>query len=101
MEWIGVSLGPLLAAGVLTRVFCTLLNVVWFAFLARVIWSWLPVPRGGLLLRAYELLVELTDPVLKPLRKLIPPIQAGGMGVDVSAILVFVIARVLQQALCS
>ena len=41
---------------------------------------------------------DVTEPVLKPLRALIPPVRAGGMGLDLSMIVAFVILFVLRQA---
>jgi len=48
----------------------------------------------------YELLWDVTEPVLRPLRKVLPPVQAGGLGLDFSPILVFVILGVLQSVIC-
>ena len=48
-----------------------------------------------------DLLDDVTEPVLRPLRALIPPIRAGGVGIDLSIIIAFVILLVLRSALCS
>lgn len=37
-----------------------------------------------------------TDPPVKALRRLIPPLQTGGVGIDVSVIVLFIILAVLQ-----
>jgi YggT family protein len=46
-----------------------------------------------------DVLDDVTEPVLRPLRALIPPIRAGGMGLDLSIIVAFVILAVLRTAL--
>jgi YggT family protein len=46
-----------------------------------------------------DLLDDVTEPVLRPLRRIIPPVRAGGIGLDVSIIVAFVILWVLQIAL--
>jgi YggT family protein len=46
-----------------------------------------------------DLLDDVTEPVLRPLRALIPPIRAGGVGLDLSIIIAFVILAVLRTAL--
>ncbi|TNL99467.1 YggT family protein [Corynebacterium tapiri] len=38
----------------------------------------------------------LTDPPVKALRRLIPPLRTGGVGIDVSVIVLFLILTVLQ-----
>jgi YggT family protein len=42
----------------------------------------------------------VTDPVLRPLRGLIPPLRAGAMAMDFSPVLAFVILLVLIRAIC-
>ncbi|AIT61454.1 YggT family protein [Corynebacterium doosanense] len=37
-----------------------------------------------------------TDPPVKALRRMIPPLQTGGVGIDVSVIVLFIILAVLQ-----
>ena len=39
------------------------------------------------------------EPVLRPLRNMIPPVRAGGVGLDLSIIVAFVILAVLRSAL--
>jgi uncharacterized protein YggT (Ycf19 family) len=39
--------------------------------------------------------------VLEPLRRLIPPVRAGGVGIDLSLAVAFVILWVLRGAICS
>ena len=72
-------------------------NVVLFA---RIIMSWLRPPVSGPLRTIWELVFDLTEPALRLVRGLFPMVQAGGMGLDFSPILVFVILGVLQSAIC-
>ena len=82
------------------RVICILLTVYWFILFARIIASWIRPPMEGPLRTVWTVLYDLTDPVLRPLRNLIPPIRMGAMALDVSPILVFVIIGVLQRVTC-
>jgi uncharacterized protein YggT (Ycf19 family) len=50
----------------------------------------------GPLARAYDLLIDVTEVGLKPLRRIVPP---AGM-FDISVLVAFVIIFVAQQALC-
>jgi uncharacterized protein YggT (Ycf19 family) len=91
----------LAAQNVVSRLICIALTVIWLLLLARVIVSWLEFfggrrPLTGPLRSAYDLLIEVTDVGLRPLRKIVPP---AGM-LDMSVLVAFVIIFVAQQALC-
>jgi YggT family protein len=81
------------------RIICLLLAIYWFVLFARVILTWFPPPRSGLLRGIVELIFDLTEPVLKLVRGLLPPVRMGGMGLDLSPIVVFIALGVLQAAL--
>ena len=53
-------------------------------------------PATGPLRSAYELLFDVTEPVLRPLRRIVPP---AGM-FDLSVVIAFVIIFVLRTAIC-
>lgn len=83
---------------------CVILTIYWIILLVRVIVSWAFLfgfrpPYSGPLRGGLNLLETLTEPVLRPLRALIPPIRAGGMGLDLSILIAFVILAVLRIAL--
>jgi YggT family protein len=80
---------------------CYLLTAYYFVLLIRIIWSWLPVPRAGPLRVVYEIVYDLTEPVLKLVRGVVPTVRMGAMGLDLSPIVVFVVLSVLQFALCT
>jgi uncharacterized protein YggT (Ycf19 family) len=42
----------------------------------------------------------VTDPILRPLRGIIPPVRAGGMGIDVSPMVAFIVIFILIGAIC-
>jgi YggT family protein len=67
----------------------TLLNL---AILARVLLSWIRVSPYH---PAVELLYRITEPILAPLRRIIPPI---GM-VDISPIVAMLLLQIIQQVL--
>jgi YggT family protein len=85
----------------LTSLICLALTVAWIVLLIRVVVSWLEFfgvrrPIAGPLRTAYDLLFAVTEPMLRPLRRIIPP---AGM-FDMSVIVAFVIIFVLQVAFC-
>ena len=63
--------------------------VDWVQIFAR---SW--VPRGALLV-ALEVDYSVTDPPIKALRRVIPPIRLGNFALDLSFIIVMILAYVL------
>lgn len=65
--------------------------VDWVQVFAR---SWSP---RGILLVVLELVYSVTDPPIKALRKVIPPLRLGSIALDLSFIIVFIGAYVLLQ----
>lgn len=81
---------------------CIAATVFWLVLLVRVIVSLLVYfagmrpPSTGILRSGHELLYDVTEPVLRPLRRVIPP--AGPL--DLSVLVAFVILTVLRTAFC-
>jgi len=70
------------------------LEVYWFVLLLHVIFSWVPRPPEPLV--PFVLGVRrLVDPVVAPVRRVIPPLRLGGIALDLSIIVVFIGVRVL------
>jgi YggT family protein len=69
------------------------LQIYTFVLLIRILITWIPNldPHHPIV----QLLFQVTDPVLEPARKLIPPI---GM-IDISPIVVFIALGILQDLL--
>jgi YggT family protein len=63
---------------------------LWGVLFPRALLSWFPARPGSTLATINTVLYRLTEPVLAPVRRLLPPLQAGGMGIDLSFIIVFV-----------
>lgn len=86
------------------EVVCILLTIYTILLFVRVLVSWALLfgfrpPYSGPMRKAIDLLEDVTEPVLRPLRAMIPPIRAGGIGLDLSIIVAFVILAVLRTAL--
>jgi YggT family protein len=60
--------------------------------------SWFPNPPEGLR-PVYRILYDLTEPFLRIFRPLIPPVRMGGMAMDLSPLLAFLVLIVLQTVL--
>jgi YggT family protein len=79
---------------------CTLLSIYFLILLLRAIASWFPPPTSPVLERAVSILWALTEPVLRPLRGLLPPVRMGGMALDMSVLIVFFGLYVVRAILC-
>ena len=71
-----------------------LIQFLGFAIFARSLLSWFPIDRNGPVVQA---LVSITDPVMEPLRKVIPPIGMIDITPMVAMILLFIIAGQLTS----
>lgn len=69
-----------------------LVNIYFFALLGMIILSWV---AAGSRHPAIYLLYQITEPVMAPFRKVLPPMG----GLDLSPILVFVLINIIQIAL--
>jgi YggT family protein len=84
-------------------IICVLLNVLLLILIVQIIVSWILVagwrPQGPLR-QAVDLLDRFTRPIYRPVRGLLPPVRAGGVGIDFSPIIVFIVIGVLRAAVC-
>ncbi len=61
----------------------------------RALLSWFPVRPGSAFEKLVRAMDAITEPVLRPIRRILPPIRAGGMGIDLSIIVVVLVAEVV------
>jgi YggT family protein len=81
-------------------IICILLWAFWALMLLRILSSWFPAPRPGPLRQLMEFVYRVTEPVLRPLRSVLPPVRLGMVGLDLSPIIVFVVITILQRLFC-
>ncbi len=65
----------------------------------RVILSWFPITPGTPVASVMRVLYSLTEPVLGPIRRVLPPMRLGGMGLDLSPIIVLIGLQIISRAL--
>lgn len=83
----------------ISAIICWLLQLYLLVLLAHVVFSWVPRPPEPLQ-PVVTVVRALTEPVLSPLRRLIPPVRLGGAALDVSILIVFFALIILQSAIC-
>ena len=71
-------------------IICLVLRLFSYAVLIRLIMSWIQLRPGTPVASVYSVVFNITEPVLGPIRRVIPPVRMGAMAIDVSPILVFV-----------
>jgi len=54
----------------------------------RVILSWFPISPDSPMASVYRFVYAVTEPVLGPIRRVIPGVGFGGMGLDLSPLIV-------------
>jgi YggT family protein len=78
--------------------------VFFIALIIRLIFDWIQVfsrewrPRGVVLVAA-EGVYTVTDPPLKALRRVLPPLRLGGVQLDLAFTVVFLIVLILLSVL--
>lgn len=77
-------------------IICAFLTVYLVVLFCRVVLSWFPLRQGTVLAQVYSMLFEVTEPVVAPLRRVIPPV---GM-LDLSFIVLTFGILILRSALC-
>lgn len=82
------------------NIVCSLITLYVLLIFVRIVMSWFPIDPDGPIATFHGLLHVLTEPVLGPLRKVLPAVRLGGVGLDLSPIVVIIGAQILQQALC-
>lgn len=95
---------PVTALDSVGNIISALLNLYILILIARVILDWIQMfarswrPTGVVLVMA-NLVYALTDPPLNWLRRVVPVVRLGGMGLDLSFIVLWIGIIVLQRLL--
>lgn len=69
-----------------------LARVLNLAILARVLLSWIPLDRDNAIVR---IVYDVTEPILGPIRRVLPPLG----GLDLSPIVALILIQVLERVL--
>jgi YggT family protein len=77
------------------QVLAAIVELYVVVLIVRALLSWFPVRPGSGFERIVRAMDMVTEPVLRPIRRILPPIRAGGMGIDLSIIVVVLVAQVV------
>ena len=81
-------------------VICTLLQLYLLILFVRIVLSWFPSPGEGALASIQSFLFALTEPILGPLRSVLPPVRLGAAALDLSPMVVVLVIIFLSGAIC-
>jgi YggT family protein len=84
----------------MASIVCLLIQLYMLVIFARIIMSWFPPTPGTAYAQIFEAFDRATEPVLAPIRAVLPPMQMGAMGLDLSPIVVFLIGTLLLRFIC-
>ncbi len=90
---------------IISRLLDTILFLYFIVLIGRLVFDWIQVfsrdwrPTGVVLVVA-EVIYSLTDPPLRALRKVIPPLRLGGVALDL-AFLVLILGVSIARAFVS
>jgi YggT family protein len=82
------------------RIICFLLQLYLLILIGRIVLSWFPISGEGVMSSIQRFLYGVTEPILAPLRALLPPVRFGAVGIDLSPIIIFFGLSILLTALC-
>jgi YggT family protein len=86
------------------RAICYLLNLTTLALLAWVILSYVVnlgrLPWGHPIRKIYDAMSSVINPILVPIRRVLPPVRVGGMGLDLSPMVLFFAIIIITNVIC-
>lgn len=82
------------------RIVCSLLLIYQLVVIARIILEYIPVSYDHPLARVRSAFRAVTEPVLAPLRRLIPTVRMGSVGLDLSPLILLVGINLIAAAIC-
>ena len=75
-----------------------LASVLWVALIARVIISWLNIDRDSPLYPVAAIIHQITEPILAPIRRVLPSFGMLDLSPMVAIILIIIVQRAILSA---
>jgi YggT family protein len=83
------------------RIIGWLIEIYLLLLIGRALMSWFQAPPGSVLAQIDRALAMVTEPVLAPVRRVIRPVRVGGAYLDLSILVVFLVAQFVLLPLFS
>ena len=85
----------------MTNLICLLLNLATLVLFAWIILSYVVnfgrLPWGHPVRKIYDGLSNVINPILVPIRRVLPPLRAGSMGLDLSPLVLFLVIIIIRN----
>lgn len=75
----------------------TAFTVYYWLIIARIIFSWIPISSTGVLEQVRSFTFDITEPYLDLFRKILPMVNLGGMGLDLSPIIGLIVLAFIHR----
>ncbi|HXW38674.1 MAG TPA: YggT family protein [Acidimicrobiales bacterium] len=72
-----------------------IIEIYVIVLIVRALLSWFPASPGSALSQVNRALDRVTEPVLRPVRRILPPVRAGGMAIDLSILVVILVCQLI------
>jgi YggT family protein len=86
------------------HIICIVLYLYMFVLIASVVISWVaavrPLPYSGPARQVIDVIFAITNPVFRLVRGVLPPLPLGGVGIDLSPIIVFIVLSIVLAVVC-
>ena len=74
---------------------CTALDLYTLAIFGRILLSWIPIAQDSPVAVVGRALFIVTEPLMGPLRRALPVLRLGNVGLDLSPILLLLLIQVV------
>jgi YggT family protein len=81
--------------GLVFGILAWILQLYVIVLIAYALTSWFPVHPDTTFEKVVRALRAVNEPILRPIRRRLPPLNVGGMAVDLSVLVVVLVAEVL------
>jgi len=79
---------------------CRVLQIYSLVVVARIILEWIPISYDHPVAKVRSVLRAATDPLLIPIRRMIPTVRMGGMGLDLSPLILILLINLVASLIC-
>ena len=84
----------------MVEILCYLLGLYALVLIVRVVLSWFPINPNGMGATVAGFIYLATDPVLVPLRRVMPALRIGSVGLDLAPMALFFLITLVRSFIC-
>lgn len=81
------------------EIICLALTIFIVLLVVRMVLTWFPLDPDGMMATIAGFLFVITDPILAPIRRVLPPVRIGSAALDLSPLVVLIGVQIIQVAI--